>query len=163
MASRSQLSPRQLVLIAVLGNLVFASVFFLGVPLDRWMQGIGIFGRLLFVGLFFAVGMMAALTAESRFRNGVRSNQWSEEEIAPLREVLLSGLWTVFSISSLIASAVLMFVAAHHYRGIGWGLLTMGQSLTRLQIAFRLKTPKNPGGPSWPNFAPIRSEHWGER
>src|ERR1700722_10518862 len=163
MARRFQLSAIQYAGFALLGRVLVASFFVLPQPFGRWFDAMGWFGRLLVLLPFFAAGTTLMLIAESRFKNGVQNGRWSEEEIAPLRAVLESPWWTAGSIAMLIASAVMMFIAAHHYRGIGWALLIVGQSLTRLQLGFRRPTPKNPSGPNWTNFSPIRSEHWGER
>jgi len=160
---RHQLSAMQLAGLAILGSMLLASVFLLPLPVERWFHAMGWLGRLLASLPLFAAGITLMLLAESRFKNGVQNSRWSEEEIAPVRELLLSPWCRVFSIAMLIASAVLMFVEAHHYRGIGWALLIFGQSATRLQMAFRQPTPKNPSRPNWTNFSPIQSDLWGKR
>jgi hypothetical protein len=163
MVCRHQLSAMQLAGVAVLGSVLASSSFIVPVTSNQRFCSMGWLGRLLLLLPFFAACITLTLMAESRFKDGVRNNRWSEEEIAPVREVLLSPWWTFFSVVTLIASGILMFVSAHSYRDIGWALFVIGQSATRLQTAFRQPTPKNPSGPDWKSFSPIRSEHWGER
>jgi hypothetical protein len=140
-----------------------ASAFVVALPVDRWFHALGKGGIAVIFFLFFAGAAILMLMAESRFRDGIQNGIWSEEELAPLRAVFTSPWMTAFSVAGLIAFITVMFLAPHPYRGLGWSLFIVNQSLMRLQMAFRRKTPKNPAPPTWSGLAPIQSEHWGER
>jgi len=164
MGRRVQLSARQYVGLALLGSLLLACSFVADLPIDHWFPAASRLTSVLVMLPFFAIGTPLMLIAESRFRDGIQNGIWSEAEIVRLRAVLTSPFLTVICIAMLIAGIIVVFVAHHHYRGISWVLLIMGQSFTRLQMAFRPPTPKNPRSLlSWSNLSPIQSEHWGER
>jgi len=164
MARRFQLSATQYAGLALLGSFLIASVFVIDLPLDRWFGLSSWPSRLLVMLPFFGVGIALMLVAESRFRDGIQNGIWRDEETSRMRAVFTSPWWAAFVIAMLITSAVLMLGFSHHYRGIAWALLGVGQSLSRLGLAFRQTTPKNPSSfPSWSALSPIQSDHWGER
>jgi hypothetical protein len=166
MARRSQLPAMQLAGLALLCSVLCAATFFLPESFGQWLHAMGQQGRLLsLAALFIAFVSLLLMSwkAETRFKNGVENGQWSEEELALLRNVLTSPWWTAFCVAILFGSVIAVIVTTHQYRGMAWPFLIVGRSLSSLRLAVQPRRPKNPMGLNWTNFAPIRSEHWGER
>jgi hypothetical protein len=159
-----KLSAKQMAAVSGLGGLIAASGFLL--PSARhmsppkayypiWLWTVLMFG-------FLLVGFGISLLAESKLKEGIGNERWSQDEVVSLRAVLESPWWGGLAIACLAASCVI-FAAFYAHRNVGYALMLAGQSISRLGIALRRPRDVQPGGTVWQSLSPIRSEHWGER
>ena len=127
-----------------------------------------VYARLFLLSAFFVlvvVGVGGMFWLAHRLRNDVLNGRWSEETLAPFREVTGHILWNV----GLVLLIVAMFAALtqdRHHRTWFWVILFLLQTQTQLTAAFaRPRTRPTGPGPrlDWRQVSPLRSEHWGER
>ncbi len=158
------LSAKQMALVSGLGGMLAAFGFLLPsarhmtthpryYPVWLWI--------LLFSGLL-AVGLGISVKADSKIKKGIRNGRWEEEEVVSLRAVLESPLWVTLGMACIIGCGVTL-VAFPAHQNVGWALMVTGQSFSRLAMSVRLPQTEGTASARFRNFAPIRSEHWGER
>jgi uncharacterized membrane protein len=157
------LSPRQTIALSIFGALIAAAGLDLPIPhrnvreIPLWL-GITLFSLII-------TGFAISFYANSDLESGLLNERWPEDEITSTRAFLSSPVFTAVTVLCLLVSFILMLVARSTRPG-GWALLILGQSLQRLQTAARPPRPNRPTStftPSWQNFSPIHSDHWGER
>lgn len=157
-------TPMQLVLLSFAGFVLCAG----SLPLLRFVHtadachNIRWTPALLLFGLFVA-GVIVYLKATTALKNGIRNQQWPEEQLQPLRSVFESPLIQVLVCALLVAYAIL-WLTHSHFRDLGLACFILMQVLSQLQIAVRRpRTPRPNPLVDWRNFAPIHSDHWGQR
>jgi hypothetical protein len=166
-------SPMRLTCWAGIGSLIAASEFvvgFLNLPhLKAKVPGMGavLWSRpLLIVACLLPLicGYAISLSAERRLRKGMKEKAWTEQELGPLRRQL--GLPVVKGLMGILIAAfgiLILLSAGGFYRAsMIWSLILPFQMMARV---YQLVMPagRSDSMQLGNNFAPIQSEHWGER
>lgn len=153
-------SPAKFIVLAFVGCLVTSILFLAPGPRDAYDTH-RVAAILIGFGLF-AAGAVLALKSTTDLRNAVENQRWSDSQIEPFRRHFESPIYNVLSIALLIAYALLA-IGFKRFRGEGWICFLFLQTLSQIRIAFRRPRPSATPPPDWRNFAPIRSDHWGQR
>jgi hypothetical protein len=165
MRPRRNLSAAQLAGLGLLGNLIAVAAFAvpLTLPEHRHLTPFGFL--LLMTPVLLGLGLY--LWAITRIKNGVKNGTWSEDELAPLRTVTLSGALNAGAISLIFFFAIFTFfnMGNHAYRAWGWCAYLLGMFLMQLAQATKRPTVNISTAPriDWRTRPPMQSEHWGER
>jgi len=169
------LSAAQLAGLGLLGNLIATTMAALVGPFHlRATAHLGFLPRFLLTTPLtlllwmtpVVLGLGLYLWAITQIRNGVKNGIWTEDQLAPLRRITLSGAFTAVAISLLLLFAVFTFlkVGNHAHRAWGWCAYLLGMFLSQLAQATKRPTVKSSGPRiDWRTRPPIQSEHWGER
>lgn len=150
-------SPMKLVLLTILGSVLSCTLFLLPAPHSHSAFN----AALIFALALFAGGTILWLKSVSRLKNGVENELWPESQIEPLRMHLESPYYSLLSIALLVAYVLFQFLFKH-LRTESWACFLLLQTISQLRISLRRPRIKAPPV-IWRNFAPIHSEHWGER
>jgi hypothetical protein len=108
----------------------------------------------------FVAGVAITLWAERRLRKGIKESVWADAELAPIRLRLESPMWIWLVIGMSVPCIV-------------WYARGLQHPVTIVVLLFPLQTPMrlhqilksrqdSPGSLLSEEFAPIRSEYWGE-
>ena len=110
------------------------------------------------------IGLIGMFWLSSRLRDEVRNERWSEETLAPFREVTGHVLWKV-GMALLVVAMLAALTQDGHHRTWFWVVLFLLQTQTQITNAFaRPRLPLRTGPRiDWSQASPLRSEHWGER
>jgi hypothetical protein len=163
MKRRPQRTALQTALLSLLGSLIGCSAFLL-VPEIRVHRSHGLWAPILFCFTLLALGLTLYLKSLSDLKNGIQNQLWPEEQIAWLRARVESPLFTVLSLALCVAFPLLGLIFTR-FKAEAWICFLLSQNLMQLQIAVQRPHPIQPTQ-SWMlggNFAPIRSDHWGQR
>ena len=153
------LSPASLLSLTMLGSIAPWTMFLLRTPNFRHNM---VFAVALFL-LTFGIGYTLLFKSISAFKQGVLTDRWPAETLAPVKAALESPLATVFSFLSLGAFAYFSLVARHSLgHTLAWAFYMPTIAFNQLRFALRSQTkPRQPV--DFNTFAPITSDHWGQR
>lgn len=154
-------SPAKFILLACVGCLTTSILLLAPGPRDPY----DIHRPVAFVLCFgiLAAGAVLALKSTTDLRNGVENQQWPQSQIEPFRRHFRSPLYTALSIALLIAFVLSEFFFKRRFRYEGWTYFLFLQTLSQIRIAFKPPRPEPPPPPDWHSFAPLHSDHWGQR
>jgi hypothetical protein len=168
-----KLSPNQLALTATLGYLIVAACF-IG-PAPRSLHAHQYVVTVLFVGVAtLLLAIISAIWAETRLKNGIQNNRWSEDQLTLLRRFTeIKGFGYLSGLSLLLCIVYAVYRSCNQSidRHIGltppfWAGWVLAMYASRLRNLFvvRLRTSTyyrhRPIIAS--EFKPIQSNHWGQ-
>lgn len=109
------------------------------------------------------LGIIVSVVASTSLKNGIKNQQWPEEQIHPLRSWLESPLMNGLLLALFVAYAVLWLIHSR-YRTLGFVGFVFIQVIGQLKNAVRRPSAK----PSnlitgWRDLSPIHSDQWGQR
>ncbi len=123
----------------------------------------------LWMTLFFLTSsgtMIASVWIGYDLRNGVESERWPPEEIERFRSTfdnpLVRGAYFTLTFGVLLF-LLRALLSRHHFRGSGFGLFVLSQTLSQILMAARRPRPGIPVGQiDWRAAPRITSDHWGQ-
>ena len=109
-------------------------------------------------------GLVIAWRAESRLKDGLRLERWSEREVEELRKKANLPIWSWVYWGLVIVYFAALVLAPRHSPFIffGYPMLILVQMIVRLRVALRPATPPT-SRLAWSDLKPIHSDHWGGR
>ena len=165
-------SPVYFARVAIAGASLAASTWFLAfAPISRsCTAGCGFWGfisgnwlRMLVLITPLAAGLPISLWAEGQMKNGYLDEKWSEAELAPARNLLLSPVWKWLNLS-ILALIFLGFVFRSRIgNAFAFSYLILAPFLTVMRMRQMLTPRAEYEGAlrDWRNFKPLQSDHWG--
>ncbi len=107
------------------------------------------------------LGLIGTLIAESKLRNGIRSERWSDAVLDAPRKVVAHPAFFILPYLLIIASFVdIIFSRSGNLSG-AWMFLYPAMSLTRVTSALRPRQTDADPRNRMDSSKPLRSEHWG--
>jgi glycopeptide antibiotics resistance protein len=107
----------------------------------------------------FVIGMAIIFMAEKQLRD----HTWTDEELGSLRRLMAHPAWNVLIWIPIIALLIMLPIRRlENHMVLGVFLILPFQTVMRLQQIVKPKVSSE-RLLDWQNFAPIHSEHWGER
>jgi hypothetical protein len=172
MKTPEQASPMQLAVRAVAGWLLASSGFVFGFihsffQFHSGATGSPVQARTLLaiaMGIPFVAGVLISMRYEKRLRDGIKIGLWSEEQLEPLKRRLDNPWLTVLLILPLIVWCLFLISPVRSSAGmLLYGAIWPIQMISNLKRTVAPK-PENSiiDAKNWHDFAPIRSENWGE-
>jgi hypothetical protein len=155
-------SPNQLATISLTCILIATAIFL--IPAMTAHPSVVVIIALL-ATLLICLGL--AVWAISRLKSGVRCDLWTEVQLARLRGITVSRMYTRTWLVLLVVFFVfsLLHILKQVHQDIGWPAYIVAMYMIQLRGAAKPPTLSAPSAPriEWNNVAPIRSQHWGER
>jgi hypothetical protein len=168
-------NPKQLVLWAIAGAFLAASICFVAIlPIQKLpAHGSAVWdvawsNRLQLAALTIplALGLAVSLLAVRRFKRGFHDNIWTEADLEPVKVLVTNRIWLWASLALIVpplVSIILNKNLAHPGAG-GFICLALLPTQTAQHIQ-QLLTPKEKSTSvfaDWQNSKPISSGHWGQ-
>jgi hypothetical protein len=162
------LSAKQTAALCILGGLIAAGGFLVGIPVHTTsLHHPHSTSSLLWVASVFTtvvLGITLSLFANSSLENGIVAARWSDQEIESLRTLLNSRPSNILNITlvALVVAFVVMAIPSPHLYPIFWACFILSQSFSWMRNTVRRQASSTNRQPTWSNLAPLRSDHWGQ-
>jgi Ca2+/H+ antiporter len=162
-----QLSAAQTAGLCLLGGLLAALGFLLGIPKHptRFFHSHGAPATLWALTLMatVALGIGLSLFANSSLGNGIAAARWSDQEIASLRSRLNSRPSNVLYVAlvALMVVFLVLSIRSSHLYPVYWALFILTQTVIWLRNTLRRQASRPTHESNWSNIAPLQSDHWG--
>jgi hypothetical protein len=131
-----------------------------------WHGGVLWSRPLLIVACLFPLicGYAISLSAERRLRKGMNEKAWTEQELEPLRLRLSHpvGKWLLGILIAAFGILILLSARGLYPASMIWALILPFQIMARVYQTV-MSAGRSDSMLLGNNFAPIQSEHWGER
>lgn len=162
MKMRSHLTPVRLIVAGLLGVVIASS----SLGFARLVRPFDTCGCIRWIPFTLAVGLLLAgatitLKAGSLLKNGIRQQQWPEQQIEPLRAWFESPYCSALSWLLLVAYAA-TWITHSRFRALGLFSFLLLTLMSQFRAAVRSPAPQPTNSlQSLNGLTPIRSDHWG--